>query len=461
MSTPIQKYADYRNLYYKLKNSVNTLGGNIARGTISGTKASELLLLNIEAQAKQKEAVTAYYKANKSQIDADPNLKAKFDGLQAELTELGTTLQLLATIKPTPVPGVSLDTASAVALLSTPSPAAPTVATTTENTEAATAAPAATDPGTPVNNNTNAGVTIARTQAIQREEASLDDKTDWRVRLSLSPNSNYLYNATDPGILSILKDTKGVLFPYTPTITVTYTASYEPITLTHSNYKNFQYTSSSVEGLSITGDFTAQDTYEANYLLAVIHFFRSVTKMFYGQDQNPKAGTPPPLCYLYGYGPYQFNAHPLVVTNFTMTLPDQVDYIRAGNPQLTAGVNRSQPGIISPNKPAPNTSDTSVGRTSEARLASGSAKINSTTGMTLSPGGILSSIPLNSGFNSSFVPGMSDNVTYVPTNMQISLQCSPIVSRYDISNKFSLRDYANGSLLYRKGSNSKLNGGIW
>jgi hypothetical protein len=74
--------------------------------------------------------------------------------------------------------------------------------------------------------------------------------------------------------------------------------------------------------------FTAQNTNEANYLLAVIHFFRSVTKMFYGSS-DPNRGSPPPLVFLTGLGSYQFAQHPCVVSSFTYNLPDGVDYIRA------------------------------------------------------------------------------------------------------------------------------------
>ena len=94
---------------------------------------------------------------------------------------------------------------------------------------------------------------------------------------------------------------------------VAYNANYSTEELVHSNYKLFTYKGSSVDQISITCDFTAQDTKEANYLLAVIHFFRSVTKMFYGQDNGPKPGTPPPLCFLTGLGAFQFNEHPLEI----------------------------------------------------------------------------------------------------------------------------------------------------
>jgi hypothetical protein len=56
-----------------------------------------------------------------------------------------------------------------------------------------------------------------------------------------------------------------------------------------------------------------------------MHFFRSATKMFYGQDQL--AGTPPPILFLDGYGPYTFDHIPVVVNSFDYTLPNDVDYI--------------------------------------------------------------------------------------------------------------------------------------
>ena len=181
--------------------------------------------------------------------------------------------------------------------------------------------------------------------AVNQNIANQNLGTDWRVRLSLAPGSQYLYNATNAGILEPLKGTKGVIFPYTPTIQVSYNANYDPFEPTHSNYKIYQYKNSSVGEVTITADFTAQDTMEGAYVLAVIHFFRSVTKMFYGQDgtngQGVKNGTPPPLCYLTGMGSYQFDNHPLVVSSFSMTYPNEVDYIRVGQPGQTGGLSQA------------------------------------------------------------------------------------------------------------------------
>jgi hypothetical protein len=41
------------------------------------------------------------------------------------------------------------------------------------------------------------------------------------------------------------------------------------------------------------------------------------------------AGAPPPICMLSGYGTYQFNNLPIVISSFFYTLNEDVDYIVA------------------------------------------------------------------------------------------------------------------------------------
>jgi len=255
---------------------------------------------------------------------------------------------------------------------------------------------------------------------------------DWRVKLSLAKSAtSYLYGAAKQGdILYPLKLTNGVVFPYTPTIQTSYKASYDSAELTHSNYKMHFYKSSSVEDLQITCDFTSQDSEEAAYVLAVIHFFKSVTKMFYGKDDAPKAGTPPPLVYLSGYGQYQFNRHPMLISSFNYSLPNDVDYIRASTGStlsLSAGAAVS----------APNASYVPGLDFIKSRLL----------GANLNKGGA-SSQP-------SFTLKASGEPSYVPTKIQIQLTCLPVVTRNDISKNFSLKDYAAGNLFKRP------SGGIW
>jgi hypothetical protein len=240
--------------------------------------------------------------------------------------------------------------------------------------------------------------------------------------------AEYLYKSDNPGILQPLAVTDGVVFPYTPQITTAYKATYNSYNLTHSNYRGFFYQGSQVEDIQLTATFTAQDTAEANYLLAVIHFFRSVTKMFYGQDAT--SGAPPPLVFLQGLGEYQFNLAPCVVASFNYVLPADVDYIRAGSPNIN-GTNllqrRDRQDL--PTNP----------------FSSAWTRINNV----LKPQGIkkgaIASPPAP--------PTLGTNrPTYVPTKMEISIILHPMQSREQVSKQFSLKQYANGDLL---------KGGFW
>jgi len=272
------------------------------------------------------------------------------------------------------------------------------------------------------------GTLLAQRQATLEAQRKMTNNGDWRVRLSLAPSATYLYNATPPGILGPLKKTDGVIFPYTPKIDITYKADYDPYTLTHSNYKGYFYKSSYTDAVSLTATFTAQDSAEAEYLLAVIHFFRSVTKMFYGQDAE--RGSPPPLVFLTGLGQYQFSAHPCVVSSFTYNLPADVDYIRArsvninGTNLLTRRIRQDLPT---------NPISSAISRLANLFSSQGILK-----GAISSP-----TAPPTLGKN---------DPTYVPTKIDITLSLLPMQTRSQVSQQFSVKGFANGDLL---------KGGFW
>jgi hypothetical protein len=280
--------------------------------------------------------------------------------------------------------------------------------------------------------NQNATLQQAQEQATLQDRYNQAATGDWRVRLQLAPNAKYLYKDPNPGILGPLFDTQGVIFPYTPNIETSYAAIYDKYDLVHSNYRGYFYRNSAVNEISVRGTFTAQDTSEAEYLLAVIHFFRSVTKMFYGQDDL--RGAPPPLVYLSGYGDFQFNEHPCLVSSFSYSLPSDVDYIRATMP-LQYGQNlltrRTGYGLFDSVK---NLSD-SLNRLFNSNLPPGALPGN---------GGVAGTLTQD-------VDG-TERATYVPTKMEINITLLPTNTRADISQQFSLKEFANGALI---------KGGFW
>jgi hypothetical protein len=268
----------------------------------------------------------------------------------------------------------------------------------------------------------------ARSQAAQQAQRKQANDGDWRVKLRLAPSAEYLYK--DPGlnsngILWPLNVTDGVIFPYMPVINTSYHANYSTYDLTHSNYRGYFYQNSYVGEVNMTATFTAQDTKEAEYMLAVIHFFRSATKMFYGQDA-PGRGSPPPLVYLQGLGEYQFNLHPCLISQFTYNLPNDVDYIRARSPNLVGtNLQIKRDRKTNPTNPF-------------------SAAIQRLNAIGQPKGGInIPPAPPTLGTNSP---------TYVPTKIEIQLTLLPTQTRQQVSQEFSLQKFANGNLL---------KGGFW
>jgi hypothetical protein len=248
--------------------------------------------------------------------------------------------------------------------------------------------------------------------------------TDWRVMLRLAPGATYLYKAADPGLLAPLAVTNGVVFPYTPAISTAYKANYSSYDLTHSNYRGYFYQNSYTDAVTLTATFTAQSTSDAAYVLAVIHFFRSVTKMFYGQDAQ--RGSPPPLVFLSGLGDYQFNNHPCLVSNFNYSLPADVDYISSGSPN-NLGLNL---------QPLQNLYSTTLNAVTPTvqRLAN-----------SFLPPGAQNALPAP-------LQSLLNTPTYVPTKMDMVLTLFPVQSRSKVSKQFSLKGFANGNLL---------KGGFW
>lgn len=225
---------------------------------------------------------------------------------------------------------------------------------------------------------------------------TVNPESDWRVRVSLQPETAKLFygNQNNP-ILYPLSQTSGVVFPYTPQINIVHNARYGTNQLTHANYASYFYEGSEVQLINITADFTVQNIEEGQYFAAVIHFFRSMTKMFYGNSQL--AGTPPPMVYLDGYGESYMPHVPCVVTNFSHTMPQDVDYV-----EVPVGVN-----------------------------------LTNVSGQQIN----------NSNFASR---------TRLPTASSISVSLQPVYSRSNVSRNFTLEKFASGGLI--QGSTSPIGG---
>lgn len=156
---------------------------------------------------------------------------------------------------------------------------------------------------------------------VSAQYSSPASSKDWRVKISCD------LITSSSQIMSPLVKTNGMIFPYLPQIVVSHSANYQQMDIAHINYPFYAYKNSQVDEITITGKFTVQNQAEAAYWIASVHFLRTVTKMFFGTGEY--LGNPPPICILNGYGDYVYNNVPCIIKNFTVTMPNDVDYIES------------------------------------------------------------------------------------------------------------------------------------
>jgi hypothetical protein len=163
---------------------------------------------------------------------------------------------------------------------------------------------------------------------------------DFRVRISaLHPSDVYALDSgvnvlaqflpTNPAptILAPLRDTSGMLFPYTPQISFSQAVNYMDLQLVHANSDFPAYTRTPSVSVSISGKFTVQNQTEGRYALACLHFLRAVSKCYFGKQDAAKAGLPPPILLLNGYGMYMFNNLRVILKNHSWQFDDSVDSV--------------------------------------------------------------------------------------------------------------------------------------
>jgi len=144
---------------------------------------------------------------------------------------------------------------------------------------------------------------------------------DWRIRIDC--NFGLFGNSFDR-----LAATSGLVWPYLPNITFSTKANYTQLDPVH-NIQPFQaYKNSQVEDIQISGDFTVETEFDAEYWIQATTFLRTATKMFFGASSNP--GNPPVICNLSGYGARVFNNVPVVVKSFSVDFKEDVNYMRYG-----------------------------------------------------------------------------------------------------------------------------------
>lgn len=227
-----------------------------------------------------------------------------------------------------------------------------------------------------------------------------ENSKDWRVRLSI-PFNFFMGSA----VYQPLVDAGGLIFPYTPTINISGSANYSDQDVTHQNYPFTFYKNSKPGEITITGDFNVEDTDQAKYWLATVHFLRAATKMFTGGSVN-EAGSPPPILSLNAYGDFVFKKVPVVIKSFNLELPKDCDYIST-KPKRGLSTNLKSLGI---------------------------------------------SLAMSQFSPDDFIGGLAtmliagEGESYVPVKSTISVSLQPVYSREAVK-QFSLQAFVNGQYI--------------
>lgn len=170
-------------------------------------------------------------------------------------------------------------------------------------------------------------------QAVMSEtNESLKSNYDWRARLRpKNGGADKFYSSLGNAdyLLRPIKESGGLVWQYTPTIFLSGTADYNQALMQGMNYPINTFTNSRAPDIPVTADFTANNAYEARYLLAVMTFLRVCTKAYFGDTAVASGdyGTPPPVLLFEYLGDHGFNKVPVVVGSYQMSLPDDVDYV--------------------------------------------------------------------------------------------------------------------------------------
>jgi len=180
---------------------------------------------------------------------------------------------------------------------------------------------------------TGAGIsTDSRVVQARAKWSGRSDKTDWRVRLQIPQSGTEIFQSIleNNKLMEPLRESRGMFWPLTPTMTIQHSANYNAMDQVHSNYPHQAYQNSQVDSINIIGEFPVQNADDAKHWVATVNFLRTITKMYFGQeDQRSQGlkGNPPPILHLSGYGDHMYNKVPVVVNTFNLELRQNIDYI--------------------------------------------------------------------------------------------------------------------------------------
>lgn len=158
----------------------------------------------------------------------------------------------------------------------------------------------------------------------------LSQSFDWRARLRPKKGGESRFYASkdqEEYLLRPIQESGGLVWQYTPNIYIQGQVQYNEAMMQGMNYPINTYNYSRASELTVSADFTANDIYEARYMLALMVFLRIATKSEFGDRSGEQAGTPPPVMLFEYLGDHGFNKVPVVISNYALQLDSEIDYV--------------------------------------------------------------------------------------------------------------------------------------
>jgi hypothetical protein len=116
-------------------------------------------------------------------------------------------------------------------------------------------------------------------------------------------------------------------FQYTPQIEYSNDVKYDAYSLTHTNYQPYAYSRTENPTIGLTCKFSAHTKEHFDHSEYAIRFLRTYTKMNYGRTDTQR-GQSPRILRFFAHGSPIFNKVPVVISKFSMTFPDDIDYVK-------------------------------------------------------------------------------------------------------------------------------------
>jgi hypothetical protein len=134
-------------------------------------------------------------------------------------------------------------------------------------------------------------------------------------------------------------------FMYTPQIEYGHDVKYDAYSLTHTNYQPYAFSRSENPSIGLSCKFSAHTLEHFGHSVYALRFLRTYTKMNYGR-QDPMRGQPPRILRFFAYGEQIFNDVPVVISKFSVTFPEDIDYVggtviiagKPGTPDIIEGL---------------------------------------------------------------------------------------------------------------------------